>query len=145
MTDAPAKRVKPNVGQLVGNLGRAGLALAQAEARSVRTELGDTGRLAFRTSVWGVVAAVLCFWGGAVLTAALVVALTQWLTLLVALLTVGGVFLAVGLLAALIARSRLKRLESPAGSLKRRVSDHMRWWREELGMGPPEAGGGADS
>ena len=129
------KPKKPNVGELVGNLGRAGVALAQAEARSVRAELGGTTRLALRSSLWGLVAGTLCFWGGAVLTAALVVALTQRFSLLVSLLAVGGTFSALGLIAAVVARSRMKQLESPARSIRRRASSHLEWWRDELGMG----------
>ncbi|MEM1246380.1 MAG: phage holin family protein [Acidobacteriota bacterium] len=136
MTDASAKQRKPNVGELVGNLGKAGVALAQAEARSVRSELGGTTRLAVRSGIWGLVAGTLCFWGGAVLTAALVVGLSQRLSLLVSLLIVGAALVGLGLIAAVIARARIKRLESPARSLKRRATSHMRWWRDELGMGP---------
>ena len=110
----------------------------------MRSELAETGRLAARTGAWGAVAGALAFWGGAVLTAAAVVALLPYVSLLIALLIVGGVFLALAIVAALLARARARRLESPAGSLKRRADDHLRWWRDELGMGAPQGDGEGD-
>ena len=130
------------MGELLGNLGRAGAALLLAEVRGVRADLSATGRLALRTGLWGVVAFALCLWGGGVLTAAGVVALSTRVSLLAALLIVGALFAVLGVAAGLVARSRARQLEMPTRAVARRLRDHAAWWRSELQIEPPTEGGG---
>ncbi len=123
---------KPAVGALVGNLGRAGLALVGAEARAMRGDLSNTGRIAVRSGAWGLIAFALGVWGGAALTAGLVVLASKVLTLVQALLAVGTIFLVLAAGAIAMARRRMRQLESPVQSVKRRAGEHLAWWQTEV-------------
>jgi hypothetical protein len=125
-------------------------ALGQSLIEVVRAELHALGE-DFRRSghhLWVAVAllcgaAALLFWTMGAVLFALVAILNIWLRLWAAALIVVGVFvLAAGLLV-LLASRHLRRLESPAADVKKRLADHLDWWQNRLlaepGAPPPPA------
>jgi Putative Actinobacterial Holin-X, holin superfamily III len=132
--------------ELFRSLGEALFEVLRAEAEALGEDFRRSGRdLARALALLGGAAAV-GFWTLGVVVAALVAVLAIWLQPWAAALIAAAIFAAVaGLLAALGLR-RLRRLESPAESVRRRVSDHVAWWRTRLlaETAPPPlpAGGG---
>ncbi|GAA4857650.1 phage holin family protein [Saccharopolyspora rosea] len=99
--------------QLVGELGERLGRLASAEIRLAKLELRDKGRQAGVGGALFGAAAVLGFLGGATLVATVVLALALVLPAWLAALIVAVVLLAVAGLAALVGRSRVRRMGSP--------------------------------
>jgi len=97
-----------------------------------------------RFGIWGVVALALGLWGGAAVVGALVVLAAQFLTLVQALMLVGVVLLCLAVAAGVMARRRVKQLESPVQSVKRRAGDHLMWWQNEI-TGESDHRGGSGS
>ena len=95
-------------------------------------DLSNTGRIAVRSGAWGLIAFALGVWGGAALTAGLVVLASKVLTLVQALLAVGTIFLVLAAGAIAMARRRMRQLESPVQSVKRRAGEHLAWWQTEV-------------
>jgi hypothetical protein len=118
--------------ELFRSLGQALFEVLRAEAQALGEDFRRSGRqLAAGLALLGGAAAV-GFWAIGVLVLVLIAVLAIWLrpwaaALIVLALFVGGA----GLLAALGIR-RLRRLESPAESVRRRVSDHLDWWQQRL-------------
>jgi hypothetical protein len=113
-------------------LGQALLDVLRAEAAALAADLRRSGHyLWIGLALLGAAAGVL-FWTFGLLLFTLVAVAAIWLPLWGAALVVLGVFvLAAGVLAAL-GVSRLRRIENPAADVKRRVADHVDWWRQRL-------------
>ncbi len=138
-TRSPAARSrKPALSDLVGNLGRASIALVRAEARELQGEVVESAKVLARAGGYGAVAAGLALLGVGLVLAAAVVGLTTWLPLWGALCLVGGLTLLVALLMGLAGRAQTRRLESPAVTIRQRFRDHRRWWENEI-TGAPNA------
>ena len=58
--------------------------------------------------------------------------LALWIPRWGAAAIVMGMFLAVAMLLAFIARRRLQAIELPADTVRRRVEDHVAWWQDEV-------------
>jgi Putative Actinobacterial Holin-X, holin superfamily III len=122
--------------ELFRSLGQALFEVVRAEAEALGEDFRRSGvRLLRGVALLGGAAAV-GFWTLGLLLFALIAVLMIWLQPWAAALIVAGLFVAAaGLLAALGLRE-LRRLESPAASVRRRVSDHLDWWQTRL-LGEP--------
>lgn len=119
-------------GELLGRIGRSAVELWRAELKALGGELGEGGRVLLRAVLLVAIAGFLAFWAlGLVLTASLAA-----LSLVLPLWGSALVLLAVVLLAAYLlwraASARFAQLESPVETVKRRVSDHVDWWQDQL-------------
>jgi hypothetical protein len=126
--------------ELFRSLGAALLEVLRAEAQALGEDFRRSGgQLARGAALLGGAAAV-GFWTVGALVLALMAVLAIWLRPWAAALIVTALFAAAaGLLAALGWR-QLKRLESPAATVGRRVADHLDWWRERLLVESPPLG-----
>jgi hypothetical protein len=127
---------------LFRSLGQALFEVVRAEAQALGEDFRRSGgALARGLALLGGAAAV-GFWTLGVLVLALIAVLAIWLPPWAAAVIVAALFAGVaGLLAALGIR-QLRRLESPADSIRRRVADHLDWWNHRLLAEPPELEGG---
>lgn len=123
--------------ELLSDLGRAFGRVVGAELGALRDDFVRDGK----TLGWGVgfalAAGVLAAWSLGVLTALAIAVLAIWLPIWGAILVVLGVLLAVVAVLLLLARSRFRRLESPAVRVQSRWEDHRRWWDDRI-LGEPE-------
>lgn len=123
--------------ELLSDLGRAFGRVVGAELGALRDDFVRDGK----TLGWGVgfalAAGVLAAWSLGVLTALAIAVLAIWLPIWGAILVVLGVLLAIVAVLLLLARSRFRRLESPAVRVQSRWEDHRRWWDDRI-LGEPE-------
>jgi hypothetical protein len=110
-----------------------------AEIEALFDDLRTSGRHLAGGVVWLALAASLAFFLLAALVAAAVAALALVLPLWGAILVVALV-LALAAGAALAAGvRRLRRVESPAATVRRRVADHVYWWQRRVAGDEREA------
>jgi hypothetical protein len=113
-------------------LGGAFLGVLEAEVEALREDVSlSARRLAVALALFGAAAAV-AFWLVAALCFALVVALALWLPLWATALVLVGLLLIGTALLGWLAMRRLRQFEGPASTVKRRLDDHLGWWRESL-------------
>ncbi|KAB2955153.1 MAG: hypothetical protein F9K18_13740 [Thermoanaerobaculia bacterium] len=124
---------------LVRELGGAVLDLLRAEADALVRDLGASGRTLVRALVFAAVAGAVAFWTLGLLVYLAVELLTLVLPRWGAAAVVLGAFALAAAALALAARSRLRALESPDVTVRRRLADSRRWWRERI-EADPEAG-----
>jgi hypothetical protein len=118
--------------ELFRSLGAALLEVLRAEAQALGEDFRRSGsRLARGAALLGGAAAV-AFWTVGALVLTLMAVLAIWLRPWAAALIVTALFAASGGLLAWLGLRQLRRLESPAESIRRRVSDHLDWWRHRL-------------
>jgi MFS family permease len=118
--------------ELFRSLGQALFEVVRAEAQALGEDFRRSGMHLFRGAALLGGAAAVGFWTLGLALFALIAVLMIWLQPWAAALIVAGLFAAAaGLLAALGLRE-LRRLESPAASVRRRVSDHLDWWQTRL-------------
>lgn len=124
--------------ELFRSLGQALIELVKAELEALGEEFAGAGKkLAVALALLGA-AAAFAFWTVAALLYTVVEVIALWLPRWGAAAIVTGVgLLAVGLLA-LVGIVRLRRLESPARTVGRRLADHREWWNEQLLAGADE-------
>jgi hypothetical protein len=126
--------------ELFRSLGAALFEVLRAEAQALGEDFRRSGsRLARGAALLGAAAAVL-FWTVGALVLALMAVLAIWLRPWAAALIVTALFAAAAGLLALLGWRELRRLESPAESIRRRVSDHLDWWRHRLLAEPALSG-----
>ena len=117
---------------MVREVGEAFLALVRAEVTALTDDLRSSGRGLTRVLVLGAIAAALLFWAVALLVDLLVelvaLALPRWGSMTVVLVVLVGV--ALGFAGA--ARQRLRALETPAETLRRRIEESRGWWRSRI-------------
>jgi len=129
--------------ELFRSLGQALLEVLRAEAEALGEDLRRSGAELLRGLALLGGAAAVAFWTLGVLVLALIAVLAIWLPLWAATLIVAALFAGTtGVLAALGWR-RLRRLETPAASVRRRVEDHLDWWQSRLLAEPAPALAGA--
>lgn len=124
----PAKRWLAHL----GTLGRALVELLQAELGALGDDLLATARRLRSGVVLLLVAAFFGFWTIGALAYAAIEVLTFWLPRWGAVLACLGGFAVLTLLFLLLGRARLRRLESPAKTVARRIESHSAWLREEV-------------
>ncbi len=126
---------------LGGALARSAAALLEAEVDQLRFDLARNwrrflGLVLLAALVFGVV-----FWALGALLFAAGAGLANVLPLWAAALAVAVGLLALALILLFIVRVRARRLESPVGTVKRRVGSHLAFWRGLL----DEAAGSSDA
>jgi hypothetical protein len=131
--------------ELFRSLGQALFEVLRAEARALGEDFRRSGgELARGLALLGG-AAALGFWTLGVLVLALIAVLAIWLPPWAAALIVTALYAGAAGLLALLGIRRLRRLESPAESIRQRVSDHLDWWNRRLlaeSAAPAVEGGG---
>ena len=122
----------------VREVGEAYVGLWRAELAAILDELGRSGRALVRALVLVVVAAGVTFW----VVGLLLYFAVELLALVLPRWGAVGVVLALFTLCALIlllaARASLRKVESPATTVRRRLDDHRQWWQERVAAPEPE-------
>jgi hypothetical protein len=119
------------------NLGQSVLGVLRAEAAAVEADLRRTGQQAAGAAALLGAAAVVAFWTIGVLIAAVVALFTLWLPVWGAALLVFALFAGVAGGLGWLGVRRLKEMENPVASIRRRISDHLDWWQNTLLAPPP--------
>jgi apolipoprotein N-acyltransferase len=113
-------------------VGESYLALWRAEVAAILDALGRSGKALVRALVLVAIAAAIGFWTlGLLLYFAvelLALVLPRWGAVGVVL----ALFVVLTAVLLLVARGSLKRVESPATTVRRRLEDHRRWWQERV-------------
>jgi|GEM_PF-494064 len=118
--------------ELFRSLGQALFEVLRAEARALGEDFRRSGaELARGLALLGG-AAALGFWTLGALVLTLIAVLAIWLPPWAAALIVTALFAGAAGLLALLGIRRLQRFESPAESIRQRVSDHLDWWNHRL-------------
>ncbi len=119
----------------------ASLELLRAEAEALGGDLARSGRRLVGVVVLAVAAAAVLFWAVGALLSFGILLLGRWLPLWGAALAVFGALTLIGLALAGLGWWRLRRIETPAATVRRRAGEHAEWWRRNVSGGRP--GGGA--
>ena len=117
---------------LLRSLGEALLAVLEAEANALRTDLAESGRRFAVVLALAATAAFLLFWSIWAAGLALYQILSLWLPSWAAALILLAVLLLLASIFGGLARYRLGQIEPPVDTVRRRVDDHRNWWHEEL-------------
>jgi Putative Actinobacterial Holin-X, holin superfamily III len=132
----------------VREVGEAFLGLLRAEAEALLRDFGASGRALARVALLAALAGGVVFWslGLAIQLGVEVAAL--WLPRWGAVAVVLGVFLVLAGGLAALAVARLRRIEKPSDTVRRRLEENRRWWRERIEGGdessPPASEGEDD-
>ncbi|MFQ5525362.1 MAG: phage holin family protein [Thermoanaerobaculia bacterium] len=119
-------------------VGQAGLDLVRAEYGVVSSEIRTSSRVLARSLFLLVIGLFALFWAIGALALLLVEVGSLWLPRWGAALSVLSMFVAVGLVFAAIARSRLREIELPTQTVRRRIDEHRDWWEQRIAVvGPP--------
>ena len=114
------------------DLGGAVLALLQAELEALERELARSGRsAAIAVGLFGAAAAV-GFWTVGLGLYFLVQLVAVWLPLWAASLIVTALFAAVAGGLAWAGMRKLRELENPMATARRRLDDHLDWWQDRV-------------
>lgn len=114
------------------SLGSAFLELLRAELAALGQDMGRSGRTLLRAVLLLLVALFVLFWGLGMVAFVGVEVLALWLPRWGAALTVLGSLLLVALALAAVGWWRLRRLELPAATVRRRLEDHREWWQRTV-------------
>jgi len=117
---------------LFRSLGESLLEVLRAEAATLQDDLQRSGRhfgvaLAFFGG-----AVVLLFWMVGLLLFTLIALLNIWLQLWAAALIVLALFVAGIAILASLGMRRLRQVENPMETVRRRVDEHLDWWQHSL-------------
>jgi len=117
---------------LFRGLGDSLLAVLRAEVATLQEDLARSGRIAGGALALLGAALILVFWILGLLIFVLVAVLAIWLPLWGAALTVLGLFLVVAAVLTWLGVRRLRQVENPVDTFRRRVDDHLDWWQSTL-------------
>ncbi|HVS65648.1 MAG TPA: phage holin family protein [Thermoanaerobaculia bacterium] len=123
-------------GELLGRIGRSAVELWRGELAALQSELGESWRVLLRALLLSAIAGFLAFWVLGLSFVAMVAALALFLPVWAA---AAIVMVVTGIVAYLVWRSAhagFRELELPWITIRRRVSDHVVWWQDQLL--PPE-------
>ncbi len=118
--------------EMFRGLGEALLDVLRAEVATLQEDLTRSGRIAGGALALLGAALILLFWIVGLLIFALVAVIAIWLPLWAAALIVLGLFLAATALLAWLGLNRMKQVENPVQTFRRRVDDHLDWWQNTL-------------
>lgn len=118
--------------EMFRGLGEALLDVLRAEVATLQEDLSRSGRIAGGALALLGVALILAFWIVGLLVFTLITVLAIWLQLWAAALIVLALFLAAAAVLAWMGVKRLKQVENPAQTFRRRVDDHLDWWQNTL-------------
>jgi hypothetical protein len=110
-------------------LGQAGINLARAEVTALSGELRLSGRKLLRIVLLVAAGLFILFWAVAVLVFVGIEVGTLWIPRWGSALVVLAILLLLTGLVAAGVRRRLRHLETPAATFRRRLEDHLEWWR----------------
>lgn len=117
---------------LFRSLGEALLEVWRAELATLQDDLSRSGRhLGVALGLFGA-AAVLLFWTVGLVLFALIALLHVWLPWWGAALIVLALFLIAMAILAGLGLKRLRKVENPVETLRRRVDSHLDWWQHGL-------------
>jgi putative superfamily III holin-X len=124
------------------SVNRAYLAVVRAEVDALSRDLAVSGRRLTGGVVLLLAAAAIALFLLGALVFTLIAIVAIWLPLWGAGLVVCGILLLATLVIGGIGWKRLRRLESPATTVRRRFDDHLAWWaglgdEERRAMGEP--------
>lgn len=117
---------------LGGALARSAAALLEAEVDQLRFDLAQNWRRFLVVVLLASVVFGIVFWALGALLFAAGAGLANVLPLWAAALTVALGLLALALILFWVVRVRARRLESPVGTVKRRVGSHLAFWQSVL-------------
>jgi hypothetical protein len=118
--------------EMFRGLGEALLDVLRAEVATLQEDLTRSGRIAGGALALLGTALILLFWIVGLLIFALIAVLAIWLQLWAASLIVLGLFLIATGILAWMGLNRLKQVENPVQTFRRRVDDHLDWWQSTL-------------
>ena len=118
--------------ELFRSLGEALLEVWRAELATLQEDFGRSGSYLGRALAFFAAAAVLVFWIVGLLLFVLIALLHVWLPWWGASLVVLTLFVATAALLAWLGASRLRQVESPLETVRRRVDSHLDWWQHGL-------------
>jgi len=113
-------------------LGEALLDVLRAEVATLQEDLTRSGRIAGGALILLGAALVLSFWVVGLLIFAAIVGLATVMPLWAASLIVLLVFLIATAILGWMGVNRLKQVENPVETFRRRVDDHLDWWQNTL-------------
>lgn len=113
------------------SVGRASVDLVGAELGALAEDLKSSGRVLSRSLVLLLLAAFFLFWALGALVCVAIVVLALWLPLWGAALAVLGALLVLTAMLGGLGWRRIRRLETPARTVKRRVANHALWLRSQ--------------
>lgn len=117
---------------LFASLGESLIGVAEAEMMTLKQDLRHTGRRFSTALAAAVAAAILAFWAigatGFVTFQVLVLWLPGWGAALIVL----GILLIGTVILGMVARQRLRDLEAPMDTVRRRIDNHKEWWQSHL-------------
>ena len=117
---------------LFRSLGEALLEVWRAELATLQDDLSRSGRqLGMALGLFGA-AAVLLFWTVGLLLFALIALLHIWMPWWGAALVVLALFLIAMAILGRLGLNRLRKVESPVETVRRRVDSHLDWWQHGL-------------
>jgi len=117
---------------LFRSLGEALLEVWRAELATLQDDLSRSGRhLGVALGLFGA-AAVLLFWTVGLLLFALIALLHIWMPWWGAALIVLALFLIAMAILGRLGLNRLRKVESPVETVRRRVDSHLDWWQHGL-------------
>ena len=114
------------------SLGQAGLDLARAEAAALSGELKLSSKAFLRIVLLIIGCLFGLFWAVAVLVFVGIEVGALWLPRWASALVVLGLLVLLVLMVGLVAWRRLRRLETPMVTARRRLADHMDWWQKRI-------------
>ena len=114
------------------SLGESLLGVAGAELAAVKGDIRASARQVGIAALLALAAAFLFFWVVGGVGFVLFQVLTLWLPGWGAALIVLAIFLLVASILAWAARARLRAVEPPADTVRKRFDDHVAWWQGEV-------------
>lgn len=118
--------------EMFRGLGEALLDVLRAEVATLQEDLSRSGRIAGGALALLGVALVFLFWIVGLIIFVLVALLAVWLPLWAAALIVLALFTIVAGILGWVGMRRLKQVENPVQTFRRRVDDHLDWWQNTL-------------
>ena len=117
---------------LIASLGESLIGVVEAEMMALKQDLRHTGRRFSTALAAAVAAAILAFWAVGATGFVTFQVLVLWLPGWGAALIVLGILLIGTVILGMVARQRLRDLEAPMDTVRRRIDDHKEWWQSHL-------------
>lgn len=137
-----ARRLLAGWGASLQALGGAFSEVVQAELAALGDDFARSGRRLGGALLLLALALFVLFWAVGLLIYLAVEVAHQWLPRWAAAAVVLAVVLVLMFVLALVGRRRLKRLEVPTATIRRRWESHRSWWSEQFPAAGSEPGTG---
>lgn len=118
-------------------VGEAGLELLRAEYGVVSSEIKVSARVLVKSLLLLLVGLFALFWAIGALALVLLEVGALWLPRWAAAGSVLVLFVAAGLIFATVARNRLKSVEPPTRTVRKRLDEHRDWWEDRVARFTP--------